>query len=151
MVCYQANEQERRERGLQTELPSPSVGTIKKPPVWRFFMEKCFGIYASCCEIFNRRPVLGISNSKIHVYGVRFGRLENVWRKCIRYHLRNIKHIDDNIIFVTHAGLSVRQQELILDEIHRCVKFKHIIFTQASVANVCNAGLNSIGFAVYRK
>lgn len=108
-------------------------------------------ITARICEFFNLRPVLGISNSKMHVYGVRFGRLENAWRKCIRYHLHNIKHIDDNVIFVTHAGLSVRQQELVLDEINRCLKFKHIIFTQASVANVCNAGLGSIAFAVYRK
>ena len=147
-------------RGASVELICEEINRIKKNinmtillPSVTIFRQKGYTdiITARICEIFNLRPVLGISNSKIHVYGVRFGRLENVWRKCIRYHLRNIKHIDDNIIFVTHAGLSVRQQELILDEIHRCVKFKHIIFTQASVANVCNAGLNSIGFAVYRK
>ncbi len=106
---------------------------------------------AKICDTFHMRPVLGISNSKLHIYGVRIGRLENAWRRCIRYHLRNIKHIDDDVIFVSHAGLTIRQQEFILDEFNRCLKFKQVIFTQASVANVCNAGIGSIAFAVYRK
>ena len=83
--------------------------------------------------------------------GVRFGKLENVWKKFIRFHLRNVSRIDDRIIYVIHAGCSVRQQEMILSEISRNMRFKQVIFTQASSASVCNAGLGSIGFAIYQK
>lgn len=122
-------------------------------PSANIFYQKGFtdAVTAKLCNFFNLRPVLGISNSKMHIYGGRFGRLESTWRTCIRYHLRNVKHIEDDVIFVTHAGLTVKQQELILDEINRCMKFKRVIFSQASVSNVCNAGIGSIAFAVYRK
>lgn len=147
-------------QGAPAELILQEIGQVKRNinltmllPAVSIFRQNGYTdiVTANICALFNLRPVLGFKNSKIHIYGVRFGRLENVWRKCIRYHLRNIKHIDDDVIFVTHAGLSVRQQELVMDEINRCLKFNHVIFTQASVANVCNAGLGSISFAVYRK
>ena len=65
--------------------------------------------------------------------------------------MRNSSRIDDRIVFVIHAGCTVRQQELILEEINRNMKFKQVIFTQASAASTCNAGLGSIGFAIYNK
>ena len=40
---------------------------------------------------------------------------------------------------------------MILEEINRNMKFHQVIFTQASPASVCNAGLGSIGFAIYQK
>ena len=67
------------------------------------------------------------------------------------FHLRNSSRIDDRVIFVVHAGCTVRQQEILLEEINRNMKFKQVIFTQASSASVCNAGLGSIGFAIYYK
>lgn len=108
-------------------------------------------ITAKICEVFKLHPVLGVLNSKIAVLGVRAGRLEKVWRKYIRFHLRSSAKTDDRIIFVVHAGCNVKQQEIILDEINRCMKFKQIVFTQASSASTCNSGLESIGIAVYRR
>ena len=96
-------------------------------------------------------PVLGSYGNKITVLGVRSGKLEKVWKSFIRFHLRNTSRIDDRIVFVVHAGCTVRQQEMILEEIHRNMRFKQVIFTQASSASVCNAGLGSIGFAIYQK
>lgn len=103
------------------------------------------------CDIFHMHPVLGTLNSKITVIGVRIGRLEKVWRKYIRFHLRASAKNDDRIIFVVYAGCNVRQQEFILDEINRCMKFKQVVFTPASSASTCNSGLESIGIAVYRR
>ena len=108
-------------------------------------------ITAKICEMFHMRPVLGILNSKIAVIGVRIGKLENVWRRYIRFHLRSSLKLDDRIIFVVHAGCNVRQQEIILEEINRCMRFKQIVFTPASTASTCNSGLGSIGLAVYRR
>ena len=108
-------------------------------------------VTAKICDLFRLHPVLGTLHSKVTVLGVRAGRLERVWRKYIRFHLKNSTKTDDRIIFVVHAGCNVKQQELILDEINRYMKFKQIVFTQASTASTCNSGLGSIGLAVYRR
>ena len=94
---------------------------------------------------------MGCSHSTVHVFGIRVGKMEKVWRKYIRYHLRNKAKIDDSVIFVVYAGLNVRQQEMVLDEVQRNIKFKNIIFVPASASNVCNAGLGSIGLGMFRK
>jgi len=122
-------------------------------PSTRIFYQKGFTdkITAKICDAFRLHPVLGSYNHKITVLGVRAGKLEKVWKKFIRFHLRNTSRIDDRIVFIVHAGCTVRQQELLLEEIHRNMRFKQVIFTQASSASVCNAGLGSIGFAIYQK
>ncbi len=107
-------------------------------------------VTAKICDLFHFHPVLGTLNSKVTVLGVRAGRLEKVWRKYIRFHLRASAKTDDRIVFVVHAGCSVKQQEIILDEINRCKRFKQIIFTPASTASTCNSGLGAIGLAVFR-
>ena len=108
-------------------------------------------ITARICDAFKLHPVLGSFRNKITVLGVRAGKLEKVWRRFIRRHLRNNSRIDSRVVFVVHAGCTVKQQELILEEINRNKKFNQVIFTQASSASVCNAGLGSIGFAIYNK
>ena len=102
-------------------------------------------------EIFQLHPVIGTFNGKLKVIGMRWGRIENAWRQYIRFHLRNARHIDDRVIFIVHAGCTVRQHEMILEEVNRTMKFKQVIMVQASAASVCNVGLGSIGFATYRK
>ena len=44
-------------------------------------------VTAKICDLFRLHPVLGTMNSKVTVLGVRAGRLENVWRKYIRFHV----------------------------------------------------------------
>lgn len=122
-------------------------------PSTRIFYQRGFTdkFTAKICDMFKLHPVLGTFNNKISVLGVRIGKLETVWKSYIRYHLRNSSRIDDRIIYVIHAGCTVKQQEMILEEIKRTMNFKQIIFTQASASSVCNSGLGSIGFAVYYK
>ncbi len=122
-------------------------------PSARIFYQKGFTdiLTAKICDAFRLHPILGSFQNRITVLGVRFGKLEKVWKKFIRFHLRNTSRIDDQVIYVIHAGCSVRQQEMILSEISRNMHFKQVIFTQASSASVCNAGLGSIGFAIYQK
>lgn len=122
-------------------------------PSTRIFYQKGFTdrITAKICDVFKLHPILGAYKNKITVVGVRVGKLEKVWKNFIRFHLRNSSRINDQVIFVVHAGCTVRQQEMILEEINRNMKFKQVIFTQASSASVCNAGLDSIGLAIYYK
>jgi len=122
-------------------------------PSTRIFYQKGFTdkLTAQICDMFRLHPVLGSYGNKITVLGVRSGKIEKVWKRFVRFHLRNTTRIDDKVVFVVHAGCSVRQQEMILEEINRNMRFKQVIFTQASSASVCNAGLGSIGFAIYYK
>lgn len=122
-------------------------------PNTRIFYQKGFTnkVTARICDKFKLHPVLGSFRNRITVLGVRAGKLEKVWRRFIRRHLRNNSRIDSRVVFVVHAGCTVKQQELILEEINRNKKFNQVIFTQASSASVCNAGLGSIGFAIYNK
>lgn len=122
-------------------------------PSTRIFYQKGYTdkFTAQICDKFKLHPILGTHKNKITVLGVRVGKLEKVWKAFIRFHLRNTSRIDNRVVFVVHAGCTVRQQELILEEINRNMKFKQVIFTQASSASVCNAGLGSIGFAIYYK
>lgn len=122
-------------------------------PNTRIFYQKGFTdkITAHICDKFKLHPILGSYGNKITVLGVRVGKMEKVWKSYIRFHLRNSSRIDNRIVYVVHAGCSVRQQEMILEEINRNMKFKQVIFTQVSSASVCNAGLGSIGFATYQK
>ncbi len=122
-------------------------------PSTRIFYQKGFTdiLTAKICDAFKLHPILGSFQNRITVLGVRFGKLEKAWKKFIRFHLRNTSRIDDRVVYVIHAGCSVRQQEMILSEISRNMRFKQVIFTQASSASVCNAGLGSIGFAIYQK
>ncbi len=121
-------------------------------PGTRILHQKGFtdGVTAKICDLFRLHPVLGTVNKKVTVLGVRAGRLEKVWRKFIRFHLRASAKTDNSIVFVVHAGCSVKQQEIILDEIHRMTKFKQVVFTAASTASTCNCGLGAIGLAVFR-
>lgn len=122
-------------------------------PNTRIFYQKGYTdkFTARICDAFKLHPVLGSFGNKIRVLGVWTGKLEKVWKNYIRFHLRNSARIDDRVIFVVHAGCTVRQQEQLLEEINRNMRFKQVIFTQASSASVCNAGLGSIGFAIYYK
>ena len=108
-------------------------------------------VTADLFDKFQMHPILRAHNNKLAIIGYRSGQLEKAWRKFIRFNLRNINRIDDKMIFIVHGGCTVRQQELILEEVNRNMKFKQVILVQASSASVCNVGLKSIGIAVYRK
>ena len=57
--------------------------------------------------------------------------------------------INKDIVFVTHVGCSVKQQEFIKKEISKYVKFDRIIVQKASFTSACNVGMESIGISYY--
>ena len=137
----------------EIEIIKSKVKAFYLLPNTNIFYQKGFTnkFTAQICDMFKLHPVVGSFRQKITVVGVRTGKLEKVWKHFIRFHLRNASRIDNRVVFVVHAGCTVRQQELLMEEIHRNMNFKQVIFTQASPASVCNSGLGSIGFAIYQK
>lgn len=103
------------------------------------------------CDIFRLHPVLAMRQSRIIIVGTRTGKLENAWKRYIRYHLRRKRKINTDIVVITHVGCSVRQQELIRQEVLKQVPFDKVIMQRGSFSNACNAGIGTIGIAYYTK
>ena len=104
---------------------------------------------AAVCRLFGLHPVLKMSQSRMVVSGAGAGKLENAWRRFIRRHLRHKKKISTDVVFISHVGCSVEQQEIIREEILRCIPFRKVIMQRASVSIACNSGIGTFGFAYY--
>jgi len=101
------------------------------------------------CRLFGLHPEIKMEQSRMVMIGVRCGKLENAWRRMIRWHLRHKGRISTDIIFIAHAGCSVEQQELIRHEVLRCIPFQKVIMQRTSVSIACNSGIGTIGLAYY--
>ena len=76
--------------------------------------------------------------------------MEHAWKRFIRRRLYRRGKINTDIIFVSHAGCSVEQQELIRREVMRRIPFRKVIMQRASVSTACNTGIGTFGFAYYQ-
>jgi len=94
-------------------------------------------------------PELRMGQSRMVITGARAGRLEGAWRRFIRGHLWHKSRINTDIVFISHVGCTVEQQEMIREEILRCIPFKKVIMQRASVSIACNSGIGTFGFAYY--
>ena len=81
--------------------------------------------------------------------GLFSGPLENCWKAGIRKHMRKKKKISRDVVFITHAGCSVKQQELVKNEILKHVPFEQVIIQKASFSSACASGIETIGVAYY--
>ncbi|MCM1325065.1 MAG: DegV family EDD domain-containing protein [Bacteroidales bacterium] len=104
---------------------------------------------AKMCEILKLHPIATMRRSRMVVKTAEGGRLEGAWKRFIRWHLRHKRKINTDIIFISHAGCSVEQQELIRKEVLRCIPFERVIMQRTSVSIACNSGIGTFGFAYY--
>ena len=127
------------------------IGSHYMMPSVNIFYQREYvnSITAAICRLFQLHPVLKMSQSKMVVAGVRAGKLENAWRRFIRLHLRHKKRISRDVVFISHVGCSVEQQEIIKEEILHCIPFEKVIIQRASVSIACNSGIGTFGFAYY--
>jgi len=125
---------------IQTRMIMPGVdifnqkGRVKKLP-------------AKVCKIFQLHPYVGMKQKKAVLMGVLTGTVEDAWRHGIFWHLRRKKKINKSVVFITHVGCSVKQQEWIKKEILRRVPFERVIIQKASFTTACNSGMESIGIS----
>jgi len=104
---------------------------------------------AKICELFGLHPTMKMNQSKICITGARFGTKEDAWKRFIHWHLLRKKRINNDIIFISHAGCSVEQLDLIRREIKRHYPFKKVIVQRTSVSIACSTGIGTIGFSYY--
>ncbi len=96
-------------------------------------------------------PVLRMYQSRLFLCGAELGKLERSWRRHIQLRMFHKKKIDNSIVYITHAGCSVKQQELILREVNKHIKFEHIIMQKASVTSCTKSGLRTVSIAFVTK
>lgn len=104
---------------------------------------------AKICELFELHPTLKMSQSSMVMSGIRAGRLDGAWKRFIHWHLLRKNRINTDVIFISHVGCSVEQQEQIRREVLRCVPFERVFMQRTSVSIACNAGIGTFGFAYY--
>lgn len=140
-ICDRVETMKKR---VESHYIMPSVQIFAK----RGFMK---ATTARAYTFFGIHPVMKLSQSKMIVTGGRVGRMEGAWKRFIHWHLLNKERINTDVVFLTHAGCSVEQQELIRHEVLRCVPFKRVIMQRTSVSIACNSGIGTFGMAYYRK
>lgn len=117
-----------------------------------FYLNGYTGVVtAKICDVLKLHPVLATKQSRIMIVGVRRGKLENAWKYYIRYHLFKKWKIETDVVVITYAGCSVRQQEMIRKEVLKCIPFQKVIMQKSSFSNACNSGPGTIGIAYYVK
>ncbi len=106
---------------------------------------------ARICEFLSMHPRVDIHQGRPIVRMAWLGKLENATRAYIRHQFLWKWKVDRRILFVTHAGCSIKQIEDVLEEINRHVTFEYVIVEQASVSSTCNSGLGTIGITFFTK
>lgn len=106
-------------------------------------------ITAKACRLLNLHPYAAPKQSKVVLVGLLAGSLENAWIQGIRWHLRRKRKIYPSVVFITHVGCSVKQVEMIKNEVLKCVPFEKVIIQKGSFSNACSSGLHTIGIAYY--
>lgn len=107
--------------------------------------------FSKVVDFFQLHPVLKMNKGKFQIIGVRGGKLENAWKRFVHWHLIRKRKIDKDILFFSHIGCNVRQQELLVHEAQRYIPFRQVLIHRCSVTVACSAGLHAIGLAYYKK
>ena len=103
------------------------------------------------CDMFHLHPVVQMRQNDVRLSGFRTGNLDKAKKRLLRKLLRKKKKIDPRVVFVTHAGCTVKQQQEFVDEILRCISFEKVILEKASVSNSSNGGLGTMGLSYLTK
>jgi len=106
-------------------------------------------VAAKFCKMFQLRPYIAMTPKKMKLFAVFTGSLEQVWRRAIRVHMLRKRKISTDIVYITHVGCSVKQQEWLKQEICKRVPFERVIMQKASFTNACNSGLEAISISYY--
>ena len=136
------NELEQVKNRIQTRMIMPGIDIF-------YQNGRVKSVTAKLCKTFRLHPYVAMRQKKASVVALLGGNLEEAWKQAIRIHLHKKRKIDKSIVFVTHVGCSVKQQEWIKNEILKCVPFERVIIQKASFTVACNSGMESIGISYF--
>jgi fatty acid-binding protein DegV len=102
------------------------------------------------CDHLYLLPVISVNRGVMKCVSVMFGSEENAAKRYIRKQLKGKKKIDTRILFIAHAGISKKKQDMILKEIEKYVKFDNVVFQKVSATIASNCGLGSFGLLYHK-
>ncbi len=97
------------------------------------------------CKVLLLHPVLVLKNSSMKVGAVMIGTKDAARNKYISSTLNVVGEIDRRILFITYAGLSVKELKEIEEQVKSKIMFEQVIFQKASPAISTNCGPGSFG------
>lgn len=103
------------------------------------------------CSALQIRPILQMRNSKISLGGFASGSIEHAAARYVRRTLKHSGRIDEQLLFLTNAGVTVKQLEKIRSDIEQHKKFSIIKLQKASSAISCNCGKGCFGLIYVKK
>ncbi len=104
---------------------------------------------ARVCRMFQLHPYVAMRQGRASLVGLLGGSLEGAWKQGIAWHLRKRWKISQDVVFITHVGCSVKQQEWIKNEVQKHIPFERVIIHRASFTNACSSGMETIGISYY--
>ncbi len=105
----------------------------------------------SICRVLMLHPVLILKNSCMKVGAIMIGTKDAARNKYISSTLNVSGKIDRRILFITHAGLTVKELKEIEERVKSKVEFEHVIYQKASPAISTNCGPGSFGLLFMMK
>ena len=106
-------------------------------------------VVAKACRVFQLHPYGGLKQKKPKLYALLIGTLERAWKQGVYFSFLNKRKINTDIVFITHVGCNVKQQEWLKQEILKRVPFEKVITNKTSFTTACSVGMGTVGFAYY--
>lgn len=103
------------------------------------------------CRMLLVHPVIVMKKNSMKVRSIKIGTRDKVWKRFIDSSLDTLETIDDEVLFVATAALTLDEIALVEKMINEKHKFKKIIFHKASPTIAVNCGPGSLGLMFMTK
>lgn len=138
-------ETEEIKSALEALIPNISTTFITLNADYLYLNGRVSRAVKSLCTFFNIHPVLTMKNGEIALKNVRIGNYERAFVRYIKNELKNPDKINTHRVFITHAGCSVKDTELIKHTVDDCCGFEELLITKASATISGNCGARTFG------
>ncbi len=130
---------------LNTLIPNISTTFITLNADYLYLNGRVNKTVKTLCSLFNIHPVLTMKNGEIALKNVRIGNYERAFLRYIKGELKNPDKINPHKVFITHAGCTVKDTELIKQIVGACCNFEELLITKASATISGNCGARTFG------
>ncbi len=105
----------------------------------------------SICKAFMLHPVLVLKNSSMKVGRIMIGTKDVVRNRYVSSTFRVMGEIDQRILFITYAGMTVKELKEIEEQVKSKITFEQVIYQKASPAVTTNCGPGTFGLLFMMK
>ena len=141
VIC---SEVERMIRRVHTAFVMPSANIFHQNGYMRSFVVKI-------CDALQLAPFVVMKQKRPTAVALLGGNIERAWKQGIWLHLRKRRRINKRVVCISHVGCSVKQLQMIKNEVLSRVPFERVIIQKASFSSACSAGTLTVGISYYRK